>query len=219
MADDWNFVLIGDELTSSRASSASSLEVEPYGVRSPSIPNHETSAVERFVREWTLVRQTITLDEQLEIFDSCDHNLAATTDDVLPMLSVGERVFIEELQLEAVSALELWHRIFGTRAARVRRANRTELTLAVEQMVGRLNRLQIFAYFDDVLIGSSLELVKEFARDSLREAIVRCGDAVKRCAAALTKVRRRLISPIAETGSSAAIAKRIHALGAPPQIA
>jgi hypothetical protein len=94
MTDEWNFVLIGDIRPSSRASSVSSLAVEPYGVRSLPLLKRETSAVERFVREWIPVMQTITLDELLKSFDSCDHNLAATTDDVLPMLSVGERVFL-----------------------------------------------------------------------------------------------------------------------------
>ncbi|CAE6844226.1 hypothetical protein R69658_06865 [Paraburkholderia aspalathi] len=219
MAVDLNYVLIGNDLASPRASSASSVAVEPYGVRLPSILNHDISAVEQFVREWIPATQTITLDELLETFEPSDHDLAATTDDVLPMLSMGERVFLEELQLDAVSALELWHRIFGTRAARDRRASQTELTLAVEQIVGRSSRPEIVAYVDDVLTGSSLVLVREFARDSLREAIARCGDAVRRCTAALTKVRRRLISPVAETGSSAAIARRMNPHGAPPQFA
>ncbi|RFU44526.1 hypothetical protein [Paraburkholderia sp. DHOC27] len=219
MNTDWNLVLIGDDLRSSRASSASTVVDEPYGVRSSSIQGHEMSEVERLVREWAPVRQTVMLDELRENFESYDHSLTETTDDVVPVLSFGERVFLEELQLDTVSGLELWHRIFGTRAARDRRSSQTELTLAIEQVVGRSSRPEIFAYADDFLSGLSLALFRDFARDSLREVLDDCRGAVRRRAAALTKVRRRLIRPVAETGSSAAIARRMNPLGAPPQFA
>ncbi|MCR4469787.1 MULTISPECIES: hypothetical protein [unclassified Burkholderia] len=209
-----------DDLAPSRSRSTTDLSAAPYGVRStPSQLAGEMSAVEKFVREWKPVAERFTVDELGANFEFCDPDPTATTDDGLPELSLGERVLLEELSLDSISALELWHRILGTPAALTRRANRTDLMLAVEQFAGRLFRQQVTFYPNDVVITSSLVLVKEFARDTLREMLDRCRDIAKQCAAARASLRRRIINPAPETGSAAAIAKRLNPLGAPPQFA
>ncbi|WP_155626124.1 hypothetical protein [Burkholderia vietnamiensis] len=225
MAEQRNYVMTGNEAGMSRASMMLTLvaEREPLGARLPSKPVKEMSELERFVREWMPVAQEISLDELLENFDYCEQ--VETLPSATSTLSMGERVFLEESDLDAVSSWELWHRIFGTHASRTRRASRTELTLAVDAFVGRSDRPQPSSCLADASIGVSLllgqahALVTEYVRSLVRESMDRRRSFVKQHSAALKRLCRILIRPIAETGSAAAIAKRMNPLGAPPRFA
>ncbi|HHV7522383.1 TPA: hypothetical protein ACUNF5_003893 [Burkholderia orbicola] len=225
MVEQRNYVMTGNEAGMSRASMTLTLvaEPEPLGARLQSKPAKEMSELERFVREWIPVTQEISLGELLENFDYCER--VETLPIATSTLSMGERVFLEESGLDAVSSWELWHRIFGTHASRTRRASRTELTLAVDALVGSSDRPQPSSCLADASNGASLlldqahALVTEYVRSLVRESMGRRRSFVKQHTAALKRLCRILILPIAETGSAAAIAKRMNPLGAPPRFA
>ena len=128
--------------------------------------------------------------------------------------------FGSEIEATALSQLgnvyEFWFKLFRSKAD-----NRamSPVARAIEKLFG--SRLRYAAdYLNETEIAlSSRWLAREYWLEQLHLLVTDARRLAQRLGAVRLSLLRRLVNPTAETGSSAALAKRLNPLGAPPQIA
>jgi hypothetical protein len=90
---------------------------------------------------------------------------------------------------------------------------------AIEKLFGSRLRYEANYLTQTEVNLSSRWLAREYWLERLHSLVANVRRMSQRLAVARLSLSRFLRQPITETGSSAAIAKRINPLGAPPQIA
>ncbi|WP_146075235.1 hypothetical protein [Burkholderia anthinoferrum] len=110
-------------------------------------------------------------------------------------------------------------RVMSATAARERRLPKSKISDAVEQLAGGRFRLVAMCFVVDVPQRSVNWRSPQEFMETLRELVDSRRESLKRRAQSLVSLVRRLLDPAPESGSAAAIAKRINPLGAPPQFA
>jgi hypothetical protein len=93
------------------------------------------------------------------------------------------------------------------------------LSRAIEAIVGSRRRFQPFYVTTGLDTATSRWLARQYFFAQLHDLVENHLGIKKRLTGARNRVLQYIGRPVAETGSSAAIAKRINPLGAPPQIA
>ncbi|MCA8059625.1 hypothetical protein [Burkholderia cepacia] len=101
--------------------------------------------------------------------------------------------------------------------ARERRLPKSKISDAVEQFAGGRFRLAAMCFVVDVPQRSVNWRSPQEFMETLRELVDRRRESLKQRAQSLVSLVRRLVDPAPESGSAAAIAKRMNPLGAPPQ--
>ncbi|AOJ64635.1 hypothetical protein WJ32_18860 (plasmid) [Burkholderia ubonensis] len=110
-------------------------------------------------------------------------------------------------------------RVMSATAARERRLPKSKISGAVEQLAGGRFRLVAMCFVVDVPQRSVNWRSPQEFMETLRELVDSRRESLKRRAQSLVSLVRRLLDPALESGSAAAIAKRMNPLGAPPQFA
>ncbi|RQU68111.1 hypothetical protein DF141_28335 [Burkholderia cenocepacia] len=114
-------------------------------------------------------------------------------------------------------AYYVWQRVMSATTARERRLPKSKISGAVEQLAGGRFRLAAMCFVVDAPQRSVKWLSPQEFMETLRELVNRRRESLKRRAQSLVSLVRRLVDPAPESGSAAAIAKRMNPLGAPPQ--
>lgn len=103
--------------------------------------------------------------------------------------------------------------------SRGRRVPKNKLAQAVEQLIGAPFRPLASCFFDDASMVSARILAEQFYLAEWRDLVESCRERAQRWARTLATLIKRFFDPAPETGSAAAIARRMNPLGAPPQYA
>ncbi|MEW6342940.1 MAG: hypothetical protein AB1704_19955 [Pseudomonadota bacterium] len=109
----------------------------------------------------------------------------------------------------------LYAQVFGNLAPPAK----SSLSREIEAILGIRRRFQPFYATIGLDTATSRWLARQYFFAQLHEFVENRAGIKKRLADARNRILQYIGRPVAETGSSAAIAKRINPLGAPPQIA
>jgi hypothetical protein len=133
----------------------------------------------------------------------------------------GEAAIADDSRADA-TRIDAFSQFFGFLFARAfkKPPTKSSYTQAIEAFVGSGRRSLPSYYITAGLdTATSRWVAREYWLDLLHGLVVNRREMKKRLAGARSLVLQYVKRPVAETGSSAAIAKRMNPLGAPPQIA
>ena len=111
---------------------------------------------------------------------------------------------------------EFWSNLFRLK---VERRTKSPVVRAIEKLFGSRLRYEADYLTAAEICLSSRWLAREYWLEQLNSLVAHARRLAQRLAAVRLSLLQRLIKPTSETGSSAAIAKRLNPLGAPPQLA
>lgn len=155
----------------------------------------------------TVIGERYPLMEVPELFSAVDDVAIAMDLDSSPV----------ELSTDAV--FQVWHFLYGRIFARPKAPTKSFLSKTIESIVG--SRRQLRPFYDATELGRGIShcLWREYFSAQLQDFVHNRLQIKQRLAATRERFLQYIGRPVTETGSSAAIAKRINPLGAPPQIA
>lgn len=130
----------------------------------------------------------------------------------------AQRYYASEVTKVGISEylFQIWRRLFEPEAED---PALSPFARAAEKLYGSKLRHGASAFFGSEITALSEQLARDFWLAQMHALIVRARQLAERLAAARLPMLSGLGRRTAETGSSAAIAKRLNPLGAPPQIA